>query len=156
MDIFEEGQEVAFAVTENGFVSALEEMTDGPVFSVEIHRVALINALERFGERSVFCLDQKVNMVAHQHIGVEAIMVALLVSGKNFQVFLVIRRFLEYLLFLVSSGDDVIKRAVIFYSWLSWHDGKIAKSTRCVNNSIFKSDPIRSPDDRTRSDSLRR
>lgn len=144
MDIFEESKEVLFAVTENGFVPALEKMTDCPVFSVEIHGVALINALERFGERSIFCLYQKVDMVAHQHIGVEAIMVALLVSGKNFQVFLVIRRFLEYLLLLISSGDDVIKSAVVFYSWLSWHDGKIAESTRRVNNSIFKSDPIRS------------
>jgi hypothetical protein len=35
MDIFEEGQEVAFAVTENGFVSALKKVTDGPVFRLK-------------------------------------------------------------------------------------------------------------------------
>lgn len=142
MDIFEESKEVAFTVAENCFVPALEEMTDGPVFSVEIHGIALVNALERFGERDVFCLDQKMDMVVHEHICVEAIMVALLVSGKNFQVFLAIRGRLENLLLLISSGDDMIKRAVVFYPWLSCHGERIAESMSRVNNSIFKSDPI--------------
>jgi hypothetical protein len=84
------------------------------------------------------------DMVAHQHVGIETEMAALLVSGKDFQVFLVIRRLLEYLLLLIAPGDDVIKCAVVFYSWLSCHDVKITEPTRRVNNSIFKSDPIRS------------
>jgi hypothetical protein len=92
-------------------------------------------------ERDVLHFNQEMDVIAHEHIGIGAKMVALFVGGKNAEIFLEVRWFFEYLLLLVPPGDDVIKSAVVFYPRLSCHDWKVADIKECVNNSIFKSNP---------------
>jgi hypothetical protein len=55
------------------------------------------------------------DVIAHEHIGIKAKMVALFVGSKNAEVFLEVRWFFEDLMFLVPPGDDVIQGAVVFY-----------------------------------------
>jgi len=69
---------------------------------------------------------QEMDVTAHEHIVIEAKMVALFVGGENDEIFLEARWFFDDLLFLVPPGDDVIKGAIVFYPWLSCHDGRVA------------------------------
>jgi hypothetical protein len=93
------------------------------------------------------------DVISHEHIGIEAKMVALFVGGKDAEIFFEVRWFFEDLLFLVPPGDNVIKGAVVFYPGLSCHDGRVANIEEGVNNSIFKSDPIGSLEERLQQES---
>jgi hypothetical protein len=56
-----------------------------------------------------------------------------------------IKGIFKYFLLLVSPGDYVIKGAFVFNAGFYSHDRVIANLGSGVDNSIFKSDPIRSP-----------
>jgi hypothetical protein len=71
MNIFHKRQQVGIPIANNSFVSALKEVAHGPVFPVKVHRIALIDALKYFREGRLSHLDQQMNMVRHQNIGIE-------------------------------------------------------------------------------------
>jgi hypothetical protein len=80
MNIFHKRQQVGIPIANNSFVSALKEVAHGPVFPVKVHRIALIDALKDFREGCISRLDQKMNMVRHQNIGIEEKGVTVLVA----------------------------------------------------------------------------
>ncbi len=49
MNILEEGKKVSLSVAQYRLVAALEQMTDRAVCPVEIHRIALVDALQNLG-----------------------------------------------------------------------------------------------------------
>lgn len=121
MDVLEKCQKIVVPVTENSLVPTLEEMTNGSVFFVEIHGVALVDALEDFGKRNVLGFDQEMNMVAHENVCVEMAAIAVFVDGQKLKVSLEIRRIFEYFLSLITAGDDVVEGAVKLYPWFPRH-----------------------------------
>jgi len=121
MDIFYKGQQISVAVAKDGFVPALEEVTHSLVPSIIVHGIALVNALEDFGERNVSGFNQKVHMVGHKYVGIEMKVIALFVAGKNLDKFAVIEGGFKNLLFLISSGDYMKKGAFVFNTWFSSH-----------------------------------
>lgn len=80
MNIFHKRQQVGILVAYNGLVSALKEMTHGHVPPVKVHRIALIDPLKYFRKGRLSRLDQKMNMVRHQNIGIEEIGITVLVA----------------------------------------------------------------------------
>lgn len=71
MDIFHQRQQVGIAVAKNGLVSTLKDMAHGTVFSVKVHRIALIDPLKYFRKGRISHFDQEMDMVWHQNIGIE-------------------------------------------------------------------------------------
>jgi len=69
-------------------------------------------------------------------------MVSLLVGGKYVEELPIVGGIFEYLLFLVTPCDDVIKGAFVFNSRFPCHGIRIANILKGVNKSIFKSDPF--------------
>jgi hypothetical protein len=59
-------------------------MSNSPVFSVEIHREALIDTLNNFEKGYFSCLNQQMYMIAHQDIGMKRIAIALLIVAEYF------------------------------------------------------------------------
>jgi hypothetical protein len=86
-------------------------VANGAVFPVEMHRIALVDALEDLGQGHILCFDQEMDMVTHEDIGIQVEMLALFVGCHELKVLLVVLLILEDLLFLVSAGDNVIKGA---------------------------------------------
>lgn len=142
MDVLEQGEKIGIMIAENGLVPALKQVSDRAVSSIEVKGVALVNALKNLRKWGVLCFDQKMNVIAHQDIGVEAAVITVFIDREYLEVFLAVRNVLKYFLLLVSSGDYVIERAVEFDSGFSCHNERIAKESSPVNMSISKSDPI--------------
>jgi hypothetical protein len=62
--------------------------------------------LKDLGEQDVFRFNQEMDVIAHEHIGIEVKMVALFAGGKNAEIFLEVAWCFEDLLFLVPPDDD--------------------------------------------------
>lgn len=142
MDVLEQGEKICILIAENGLVPALKQVSDRAVSSIEVKGVALVNALKNLRKGDALCFDQKMDVIAHQYIGVEAAVITVFIDREYLEVFLAVRNVLKYFLLLVSSGDYVIERAIEFDSGLSCHNERIAKESSPVNMSISKSDPI--------------
>ena len=121
MAVLEECQKIPFAVAQDGLVAALEQMTNGFVLAVKVQSIALVDTLEGLGQGYVLHLDQQMEMIAHEDIGIETEMMTWLIGGHNPEVLLVVGRIFEDLLLLVAAGDDVIEGACVFYAGLSRH-----------------------------------
>lgn len=141
VDVPQESEQIGVTVAQNRFIPALEEMADGPVGLVEVHRVALIDPLQDLRKRRFAGLDQKMDVVAHEHVGIQRVMIAVLVDGEELDEFLIVSGVFEYLLSLVSARDDVIERPLKLYSRLSRHGSTISEEINNVKIAIFKSDP---------------
>jgi hypothetical protein len=144
MDIFEERKEIGVAVAEDGFVTALEEMTDGTVSPVEVHRVALVDALKDPGQRDIPCFNQQMDMIVHEDIGIQMVGVTIFIDGQESEIPLKVGRIFKYLLSLVTSRDDMVEGPIKLYPRFPWHGWSLAEESNTVNMEIFKSDPIRS------------
>ena len=116
-------------------------MSDLSIFPVEVEGIALIDTLHDLGQRDVPGFHQQVDVIAHEDIGVEGVMIAVFVYGEVLVIFIVIRDISKYLLPLISTGDDMIEGTFVFYAGFSSHERKIAGSAKIVNMSIPKSDP---------------
>ena len=51
-----------------------------------------------------------VDVVAHEDIGGEGAMITVFLNGEEFMIFIVILDILEYLLFLIAAGNNVVKK----------------------------------------------
>jgi hypothetical protein len=53
MDVLEKNEKVAVGSSEDGFISALEEMSYNPEFSVKVHGEVLVNAPQDLGQTNI-------------------------------------------------------------------------------------------------------
>jgi len=90
VDVFEQGKQVTISFAEDGFVPALEEMPDGPVFLVEVDGVALVYPLEDTGQRCLLRLHEEMDVVPHVNIGIQKAVVTVFVNGEELQKLLII------------------------------------------------------------------
>jgi len=126
MNVFEEREKIRLPIAQNGFVAALKKMTDGAVFPVEVHGIALVDALENPGQRDVLCFDQQVEVVAHEDISIDVEMLSLFVRRHDLEILLIVPRIFEDLLLLVATGYDMIEGASILDAWFAGHETMIA------------------------------
>jgi hypothetical protein len=69
-------------------------------------------------------------VVAHEHVGIKCVVMAVFIYGEVLLIFFVIRGVPEYLLPLISTGDDVVEGAFVFYAELSRHCGEASRGKR--------------------------
>jgi len=74
------------------------------------------------------------DMVAHEDVGVERAMIAVLVDGEQLEILLMIGRLFEDLLPLVPPRDDMVESAFILYPRLPWHEQRLSEEAIGVNN----------------------
>jgi len=125
VNIFHQIQQVSITVAKNGLVSTLKDMAHRPVFSVKVHRVALIDPLKYFIEGRISPFDQEMDMVGHQYVGIEKKRIKVLVLFQKLEVFLVIGEVFKDFLPLIAPCDDVIKGPLELNPRLSCHRMKI-------------------------------
>ena len=88
---------------------------------VPVTRVAKQNVLHHFRKRCLADLDQMVNVIAHQHIGVQPIAKSLRTLFEKIQIALTILIVFEDCLPLIAATHDVIERPGEMYPRLSGH-----------------------------------
>lgn len=72
VNVFEQSEEIRFTVAKDGLIPPLKEMANGAVLPVEVYGIGLIHALLDLGERYITGLDQEMDMVAHEDVGIYA------------------------------------------------------------------------------------
>jgi hypothetical protein len=82
------------------------------------------------------------DMVPHQSVGIDTAGSAVFVTGEQKKVFLIISGIFEYVLFLIPSGNHMVKGTCVLDAGLSCHVERVAEHRGAVNISIFKSDPV--------------
>lgn len=88
-------------------------MPDHAVAPVEVHGMGLIEPLHDPGQGNIPGLDQEVRVTAHENIGMQTAIRAVLIDGHELQELLVVRGVLEYALLLVSADDDMVESPMI-------------------------------------------
>jgi hypothetical protein len=96
-------------------------MANGVIPVVVIEGISLIETLEYLGQGCLWGLYQEVNVVPHENIGIEKKLVAVLVDGEELEIFLIVRGVFEYLLALITTGDDVVECSLVFDAGLACH-----------------------------------
>jgi hypothetical protein len=79
------------------------------MFNVEILAVGLLQALHELRKRHLRALDQEMDVIGHQAVGVENVAVFLAIAHQPLDVGLIVAIRSEGLLSLVASHDDVIE-----------------------------------------------
>src|SRR4030065_290910 len=102
-------------------------MADGSVLMVVIKGISLVEPLEYLGQGRLPSLNQKVDVVPHEDIGVEKEPVAILIDSEELEIFLIIRGISEYFLSLVAAGNDVIECTLIFDAGFACHNERLTK-----------------------------
>jgi hypothetical protein len=133
--VFDQAEKIGIPIAQNCLISPLEEVAYSTVFPVEVHRICLIQALHDLGQRDVLCLDQQVDVVVHEDIGVDTAAGTIFVHSEGKKVFLEVRLVLEDALFLVAADDDVIESTGVFNAWLAGHGERVAEENKDVNFS---------------------
>ena len=142
MDVFKQTEKIRILITQDGLVPALKEVADSTVAAIEVHCVGLIQPLHDFGQRNILRLDQKMDVLVHKNIGIDAAAGTVLVYREEQEVLLEVYGILEYPLLLVAARNDVIEGAGILNARFSRHSAIVVNGEEIVDISCFKSDPI--------------
>jgi hypothetical protein len=127
VNVFQQTEQVCFPVAQNSLIAALKKMTDGPVLVIEIQGIALVDTLKNFGKRCIAGLDQEMDVVAHEHIGSQMIMIPVPINEEKLEKFVVVGGFFEDLLALVPPRDHVVESAFKLNAGLPWHEGRLSR-----------------------------
>jgi hypothetical protein len=106
------------------------------VFSVEIHRIALVNSLKDFGKGSCPGFNQQMYVIIHEHEGIDQETVLVSIMRDDFQKFPAICLIPEYRLPLIPTDNYVIECAREFYSRFPSHARKISALSSNVNKQV--------------------
>jgi hypothetical protein len=111
---------------ENGFVSALEQMTVPLVAFIEELSVDAVQLPHADGEIAVGGLNQQMIMVGHEAVGVTNPIVPLVDVLEGIEKIETIAVVLENSFLFIAAGGHVVDGAGIFYAKRSCHGLKIA------------------------------
>ena len=136
MNVFDQGKQVGILVAEDRLVSTLKKMANRLVPPIKIHRIALVDPLKNLRKRGCLCLNQQMNMVAHQDIGIEGKVITNVVVSQNSEIPLIVFSVSEDRLSLVATGDDVVKGPFKFDPWSPCHGIKISDHSLNVNTQV--------------------
>lgn len=133
VDVLEKREQVVLPVAEHGFISSLEEVPDSTVLRIEVCGIGLVDPLKDLRKRRRSGFDQDMDVVAHENIGIDRAMIAVLVDGEQLKIFLMISGRSEDPLSLVAAGNDVVERAFEFDPGLAGHEQRLAEAGNPVN-----------------------
>jgi len=89
------------------------------VFPVVISRVPELQPLHDLGQRNLARLDQQMNVIAHEHVGINVKAVSLTVFFESFQIVFPIRVAAKDRLALIAPTNRMIKRPRVFHNYLT-------------------------------------
>jgi hypothetical protein len=121
MQISDQLEQVAFSFAKYGPVPPLKEVTDVPVSTIEIQCVTLLETLHEPGKWGGACLQEQVNMIRHEHVGVQGDGIAISVLLQSRKVGPMVPCILENLLSIVPSRYHVVEAACELDTWLACH-----------------------------------
>jgi hypothetical protein len=134
MDVLEEREKIVLPVAEHGLIPALKEMADGAVLPIEVRCIGLVDPLKDLRQRCFSGFDQDMDEVAHEDVGIDGTVIAVLVDGEQLKVLLMISGRSEDLLSLVAAGNHMVERAFEFNAGLAGHDQRLTKKLVPVNS----------------------
>jgi len=111
MNVAHQLQKVFISLTDDRLVAALKEVTDFAVREVEILGVRLLKSLHELGQGDSGTLQEQMDVVRHETVGVQADFVLLAVACKSFEVRFVVAPGAEGFLAVVAAHDDVVEKA---------------------------------------------
>ena len=109
MQVADKFQQVALLLAQDRPITPLKEVPNLTMALVVVARETVKQTLHDFGQRVVFHLDKKVNMVRHQNIGVELKGIPLLSLPQNELESSVVAGVLKNALALVAPADDMVE-----------------------------------------------
>ena len=121
-DISADLEEVAVFLDKDGFVPSLKQMTCPTVAFVEELGIDAVQLSHAEGEIAVRGLDEKVEVIGHEAVGVADPIVALINVLEDVQEVPAVGVVLENRLFLIAPGGNVINGAWIFDAKGTGHD----------------------------------
>ena len=121
MDVTDQFQQISLPITQDRLIPALEEVSNAPMPPVVVLRVSKLYPLHDLGQRNLAGLKQQVDMVGHQHVGVELKVVSLSVMLQSLQIDAAVFVVPKDILALVASDDDMVESALKLNPWLACH-----------------------------------
>ena len=103
-------------------------MADLSVAQIEVLGVGLLHTLHESGERRVSGLDQQMDVIGHQAVGVDAHLALRTVLLQPIQVRLVIHIASKRLAPLVAADNDVVEQSGREYSGTAGHEPIVSKN----------------------------
>jgi hypothetical protein len=134
MNIADEFREICLALAQDRFVPSLQHMADPTIFAVVILSVARQNAVHDPANIVGHSLDQQMNMIRHQTIGVEKEWQLAFLRRQERNKFVMILGGVENILAIDATRDQMIKAALNLKPLLSRHNFKEC-STRPAGRS---------------------
>src|SRR6266545_156043 len=122
VDVTHQFKEVIVCVDEDGFVPAVKEMADAPVFSVYPGCVTECQVLHHTGKGDITHLDEKVYMVRHKTEGMDAVMEQLGPVLKEEVKAIPVGVVEEDVLAGISTKNDVVNGSRIVDTRFTWHE----------------------------------
>ena len=92
------------------------------MFNIEILAVGLLQALHELRQRLLRALDQQMDVIGHQAVGVQNVAVFLAIAPQSFDIGQIVGLRCECLLALVAAHDDMIERPCSKQSRSAGHD----------------------------------
>src|SRR3990172_12124935 len=140
VDISDQSQEILIPIAEKGLVPSLKEMAYFAVLPIEVAGIGEIQKLHDLRQRRFRCLDEQVEVIGHQDVGVEDKTALLLIMPESAEILASVLIVKENVLLLIAPGYHMVERSGKLYARRSCH-GKILPS----QIPFFKPDPVYRP-----------
>ena len=72
MNVAEQSEQILLLVADDRFVPALEKMTDLAIAAIEILGIGLLQSLHEFAQRCRTRLDEQVDVIGHEAVGIDS------------------------------------------------------------------------------------
>lgn len=109
MQVANQIQQIGVLVAEDCFIATLKQMTNRLVLAVEVERVALLQPLHQLGQRRLACFEKQVDVIPHQHVGVQPKAVPVLIPAEQFKLAAAVKIGAKDLLALVAAGNHMVE-----------------------------------------------
>lgn len=121
MDVTDQFQQISLPITQDRLIPALEEVSNAPIPSVVVLRVSKLYPLHDLGQGNLLSLDEQVDVVGHQHVGIKLKVAPLSVMLYSLKVGSAVLIVSKDVLALVASGDDMVESTCKFNPWFPCH-----------------------------------
>ena len=109
MNITDQFEKVFVFLTYDGLITPFKKVSGLMMFNIEILAVGLLQALHELRERLLRALDQQMDVIGHQAVGVQHIVIFLTISSQSFDIGQIVALRCECLLALVAAHNNVIQ-----------------------------------------------
>ena len=136
MDITGQFQQIEIFLTDDRFVAVLKEMATPFVFQIVPDGITCQKTPHEFRDAPRSTEHQEMDVIIHEHEGIDQETVLVSIMRKDFQKFRVIGLIPEYRLPLIPPDYYVIECTLKLYPWFPGHTRKISALSSNVNKQV--------------------